>query len=187
MSILRNYTNEKHRAAEATPFVQYMLHGNITADDYAVFLQQMELVYRNIEYFAEISHLLHELPDIKRADYMREDLRELGYNVTEEPLPSIKKWCERIVYLYYTDKSQILAHVYVRHMGDMYGGKIIAKKVPGSGKCYGFEDRPALIKALDAKLSTDIVDEALVAFDLAIEFFNELQEKLNDRGSFNGS
>jgi heme oxygenase len=72
-------------------------------------------------------------------------------------------------------------------MGDMYGGKIIAKKVPGSGKCYGFEDRPALIKALDAKLSTDIVDEALVAFDLAIEFFNELQEKLNDRGSSNGS
>lgn len=183
MSVLREYTNAKHREAEATPFVQYMLHGDITTEDYAVFLQQMELVYRNIEYFAEISHLLHDLPDIKRADYMREDLKELGFNLAEEPLPSIKKWCERIVYLYYTDKSKILAHVYVRHMGDMYGGKIIAKKVPGSGKCYGFADRPALIKALDAKLSTDIVDEALVAFDLAIEFFNELQEKLNDRRS----
>lgn len=187
MSVLREYTNEKHRAAEATPFVQYMLHGNITLNDYAVYLQQMELVYRNIEYFAEISHLLHDLPDIKRSDYMREDLKELGFSVAEKPMSSISKWCERIVYLYYTDKSKILAHVYVRHMGDMYGGKIIAKKVPGSGKAYGFADRPALIKALDAKLSTDLVDEALTAFDLAIEFFNELEEKLRDRRTLDGS
>jgi heme oxygenase len=35
-----------------------------------------------------------------------------------------------------------------------------------------------LIKALDAKLSMEILDEALVAFDLAIDVFNELQEKI---------
>lgn len=179
MSILRDYTNDKHRQAEATPFVQYMLHGAITPAHYAEYLQQMHVVYSNIEYFGEISLLFHDLPDIKRADRMREDLEELGYTIAVPALPSVERWRQRIVDLYYSGrKDQILAHVYVRHMGDMYGGKVIAKRVPGSGRCYEFADRPGLIKALDAKLSMDILDEALRAFDLAIDVFNELQEKI---------
>jgi heme oxygenase len=179
MSILRDYTNDKHRAAEATPFVQYMLHGAITPDHYAQYLQQMHVVYSNIEYFGEISLLFYDLPDIKRADRMRQDLEELGYTIATPALPSVERWRQRIVDLYYSGrKDQILAHVYVRHMGDMYGGKVIAKRVPGAGRCYEFADRPALIKALDAKLSMEILDEALTAFDLAIDVFNELQEKI---------
>ena len=68
-----------------------------------------------------------------------------------------------------------MAHVYVRHMGDMYGGKAIAKRVPGSGRAYGFADRPALIRAFDSKLHVGLVNEALRAFDLAIDFFHELE------------
>jgi heme oxygenase len=179
MSILRDYTNDKHREAEATPFVQYMLHGAITPEHYALYLQQMHVVYSNIEYFGEISLLFQDLPDIKRAERMREDLEELGYTIDTPALPSVERWRQRIVDLYHTGRSdQILAHVYVRHMGDMYGGKVIAKRVPGSGRCYEFEDRPGLIRALDAKLSMAILDEALLAFDLAIDVFNELQEKI---------
>jgi heme oxygenase len=188
MSILREYTNEKHRQAEDTPFVQYMLHGSITPEDYAEYLQQMEHVYSNIEYFAELSGLTQDMPDLKRAEYMREDLKELGCTTTTDMLPSIARWRQRIVDLYHGDKKdQIMAHIYVRHMGDMYGGKVIAKRVPGSGKCYEFVDRPALIKVLDSKLSMDILDEALLAFDLAIDFFNELQEKIDERRKTNGS
>jgi hypothetical protein len=65
-------------------------------------------------------------------------------------------------------------------MGDLYGGKIIAKRVPGSGKAYQFEDRPALIKALDAKLSTELVEEAILGFELSMGIFDELQEKINE-------
>lgn len=181
MSVLRDYTNDKHREAEDTPFVQYMLHGNITVPHYARYLQQMYQVYSNIEYFAEISHLIQDFPDIKRAEYMRQDLEELGYGLAETYLPSIQRWRQRIVDLYYVgDKQQIMAHVYVRHMGDMYGGKAIAKRVPGSGRAYGFADRPALIRAFDAKLHTGLVDEALVAFDLAIDFFHELQQEIDN-------
>jgi heme oxygenase len=180
MSILRDYTNDKHREAEGTAFVQYMLHGQITPKHYAEYLQQMHMIYSNIEYFGEISLLFNDLPNIKRADRMRQDLEELGYTVAVPALPSVERWRQRIVDLYHSGrKDQILAHVYVRHMGDMYGGKVIAKRVPGSGRCYEFEDRPGLIKALDAKLSMSILDEALTAFDLAIDVFNELQEKIN--------
>lgn len=180
MSILRDYTNDKHREAESTPFVQYMLHGSITPEHYALYLQQMHVVYSNIEYFGEISLLFQDLPDIKRADRMRQDLEELGHTTVAPALPSVERWRQRIIDLYYSGRQdQILAHVYVRHMGDMYGGKVIAKRVPGSGRCYEFEDRPGLIKALDAKLSMKILDEALLAFDLAIDVFNELQKKIN--------
>jgi heme oxygenase len=191
MSILREHTNEKHRAVENTEFVQYMLHGNITADDYAVYLQQFHAVYLAIETHAEQAGMLADLPDIKRADRIRLDIEEQGYPVLpeEELLPAVQKWCQRIRDLYSSDQqNQIFAHVYVRHMGDMYGGKVIAKRVPGSGRSYEFADRPGLIKAFDAKLNMGLLDEALRAFDLAGELFEQLQQELtNGRTKTNGS
>jgi heme oxygenase len=141
----------------------------------------MYVVYSSIEYFAEISMILQDLPGIKRAENILDDINELGYSVKDKPLPATEKYRQRIVDLYYSDmKKLILAHVYVRHMGDLYGGKVIAKRVPGSGKMYQFEDRPGLIKALDAKLTLDIVEEALLGFDLASGIFDELMEKINE-------
>jgi heme oxygenase len=180
VSILRDYTNDKHREAEARPFVQYMLGGGIIENDYILFLQQMYNLYGTIEYFAEMSGLLHDLPDIRRAEYIREDLIELGATVAES-LPATRKYQHRIIELYHSNKKeQILAHVYVRHMGDMYGGKIIARRVPGSGRAYGFTDRPGVIKALDAKLTTDIVEESLRGFDLSMGIFDELWELMKN-------
>jgi heme oxygenase len=180
MSVLRDYTNEKHREAEDTPFVQYMLHGNITADHYAVYLQQMQAVYAAIETHAERAGLLEGFPDIRRSQYMLEDLAELGYDTDVELLSSIQRWCDHIESLSNSDQRDlIMAHVYVRHMGDMYGGKAIAKRVPGAGRAYGFQDRPALIKAFDARLHVGLVDEALKSFQFAIDFFHELQDKID--------
>jgi heme oxygenase len=180
MSILREHTNTKHREAEDTPFVQYMLHGNITVPDYALYLQQIQPIYAAIEHYAGVSGLLDNFPDIRRTAYMKEDIQELGYTLPETLLPSVRRWCQRIEDLYNSDQRDlIMAHVYVRHMGDMYGGKAIAKRVPGTGRCYQFEDRPALIKAFDARLHMGLLDEALGAFDLAVDFFHELQQEVD--------
>jgi heme oxygenase len=179
MSILREHTNTKHREAEDTPFVQYMLHGNITVPHYALYLQQIQAVYAAIEHHADVSGLLEDFPDIRRTAYMLKDIEELGYALPETLLPSVQRWCQRIEDLYNSDqRNLIMAHVYVRHMGDMYGGKVIAKRVPGTGLCYQFEDRPGLIKAFDSKLHMGLLPEALTAFDLAVDFFNELQQEI---------
>ena len=181
MSVLNEYTKEKHREVEAHPFVQHLLTGNIKPEHYALFLHQMYVIYSSIEYFAEISHILHDLPGIKRSSNIFDDIIELGYSVNDKALPATEKYRQHIVDLYYGDKKKlILAHVYVRHMGDLYGGKVIAKRVPGSGKMYQFDDRPGLIKALNAKLSVDIVDEALLGFDLSAAIFDEIWEKINE-------
>jgi heme oxygenase len=181
MSILNEYTKEKHREIESHPFVQYMLRGEITKPHYAMFLQQMYILYSNLEYYSEMSQLLTGLDGIKRAEYISQDIQELNYLMKFETFPGTEKYRQRIVELYYSDKKHLLfSHVYVRHMGDMYGGKAIAKRVPGSGKMYHFENRPQLIKTFDSKLTLDLIDEALTGFDLAAEIFDDIMEKINN-------
>jgi heme oxygenase len=183
MSILREYTNAKHRAVEEHPFVQMMMNGELSKEQHAMFLQQMYYVYREIEYFGELTGFFHDMRSIKRSESIKQDILELGYNVLQidELFPSTKAYREHIMKLYYDKRGdQILAHVYVRHMGDLYGGKLIARKVPGSGKAYQFDDRPALIKILNSKLSMDILDEALLAFDMSEAMFEDMLKKVNE-------
>jgi len=180
MSILNEHTKEKHVAVENSPYIQHILNKYITKEQYIRFLQEMFVVYSNIEYFAEMSGILSDLPGIKRSENIITDLVELGSGPGVLRMKSTEAWRARIIELYYSDKSKLLAHVYVRHMGDLYGGKVIAKRVPGSGMFYQFEERPTLIKNLNAKLTMDILPESLVAFDLAHAVFNELMEEINN-------
>jgi len=182
MSILREYTNHHHRWVEAKPFVQYLLGGTITKEHYIMYLQQFFRVYSNLEYYSELSGLLTDLPGLKRAENILKDLEELE-SVQLGPIwNSTEAYRKRITDLYYDQdkQKQLFAHVYVRHMGDLYGGKVIAKRVPGSGKAYEFDDRPGLIKAMDSKLSTDLVDEAILGFELSGQIFDELWEKIQN-------
>ena len=41
-----------------------------------------------------------------------------------------------------------MAHIYVRHFGDLFGGQMMKKVVVGSGKMYDFKNRSELIKEL---------------------------------------
>jgi heme oxygenase len=64
--------------------------------------------------------------------------------------------------------------MYVRHFGDMYGGAMIAKKVPGSGMMYYFEEKEELKEKLRSLLNDDMADEANRCFEFAIRLFEEL-------------
>ena len=64
--------------------------------------------------------------------------------------------------------------MYVRHMGDLFGGQYIAKAVPGSGKFYEFEDVEGLKTAIREELTDDLGDEARVAFEWAIKIMKDL-------------
>jgi heme oxygenase len=67
-----------------------------------------------------------------------------------------------------------MAHIYVRHFGDMYGGQMLKKVVPSQGRMYEFKDRAELINRVRSKLSDDLGDEANKAFDFVLELFDEL-------------
>lgn len=179
MSILNEYTKEKHREVEASSFVQYMIQGTMTRDHYIIFLQQIYHVYNNIEHFAKLAGFLDGLPDIERAGYILEDLKEMDADKAAILMPSIEQYCAHLNHLYLEGpRKNLLAHVYVRHMGDMYGGKFIAQRVPGPTRSYQFADRSAVIKALNEKLSIDLVPEALLAFDMSMNIFNDMAQAM---------
>jgi hypothetical protein len=67
-------------------------------------------------------------------------------------------------------------------MGDLSGGQMIAKRIPGSGKYYQFGDEPEKIKeAIRSKLDDSLADEAIICFDYAARFFEEMMSVVNEQ------
>ena len=79
------------------------------------------------------------------------------------------------------DPDKLMAHIYVRHMGDLSGGQMISKKVPGSGTMYKFDDDVDILKEkIRAKLNDSMADEAKIAFDFATKLFQQMDELGNE-------
>lgn len=75
------------------------------------------------------------------------------------------------------DRDALMAHVYVLYMGDMSGGQMIKKKIPGEGRMYDFEgDIPAIKDKIRELTTDDMADEAKWVFDSATQLFQELME-----------
>jgi heme oxygenase len=104
------------------------------------------------------------------ADYL-----ELKTDTEAEPqiLPVVERYIKYILSIK-DDPKKLMAHLYVRHMGDLAGGQMIAKRVPGSGNYYKFENPDVLKAAIRERLSDDMADEAKVCFQYATEFFQEM-------------
>lgn len=172
---LKEATYDLHKVAETTQFAQLLLSGNITKEVYACYLTNLLPIYQAIENSAMNAGVLDSIEDIVRADKIKADLEEL--DVDTQPLFfSTYQYIEHINKLGAPD---ILAHVYTRHFGDLYGGQIVKSKVPGSGAMYEFIDRTKLIEKTRAKLTDDLAPEARVAFTFAIYLFEDLTSEFN--------
>lgn len=178
MTILRESTNAKHREVESLPMIQCIMKGP-TVDQYVYYLFELKEIYKVIELLASKAGVFEDLPGIERYDSICKDLKELKSNYTRELMQSTKNYIDHL-HKISNDKHLLLAHVYVRHMGDLYGGKLMARVVPGSGKTYEFADRPGIIKKFNEKLTMDLADEANLAFDYFIKIFDELWENLDE-------
>jgi len=176
---LKELTKDLHTNAERTIFAKKLVTGNISTEEYANYLWQMVLVYTGIENIADELGQLDNLPDIKRASKIYADCLELvgpHHNLTW--LPETLDYYRYLLDLY-NDRDRrhlIKAHLYCRHMGDLFGGQIIAKKVPGSGKFYQFEDADNLKQRIRAELTDDLGEEARVAFEWAIKLMQALNK-----------
>ena len=71
-----------------------------------------------------------------------------------------------------------MAHIYTRHMGDLSGGQMIRKKIPGKGKLYDFQDPDGLKKAIRERLNDDMADEAKICFEFATKLFQEMMNEV---------
>lgn len=177
MSNLRELTKEAHTNAERSAFVKILFSGSINPKLYATYLKNQHPQYEILEVCAMPHNLFSGLPDTRRAPAILSDFIELwGEDNTETPqmCPVVDDYMRHILSIKH-DPKLLMAHIYVRHMGDLSGGQMIAKRVPGSGRMYQFGDDPEKIKeAIRSKLDDSMAEEAKVCFEFARRFFDEM-------------
>lgn len=173
---LKELTHEQHRTAETQPFVKVLFSGKIDSKIYAIYLFNQHRMYDVLEACAMMHGLLNDYPTIRRSPNIFSDFEELWEDKNSRPniLPSTDRYIKYVMSIK-DDPKKLLAHLYVRHFGDLSGGQMIAKRVPGNGKYYQFDGDTNQIKnILRQKLDDSLADEARVCFQYATEFFQDM-------------
>lgn len=179
MATLKELTWEFHKNAERSDFARKLLKGQLSTEKYAEYLFNQYHVYEALERWAKKAGLLNGIEDICRADAIKQDIDFLMHGGFKLKPSSVR--CADWYHHLYTFKPELLmAHIYVRHFGDLHGGQMIARKVPGEGHYYKFNDAEGLIAKVRSRLEgkEDLYkDEAIKCFEFATELFKELDDE----------
>jgi len=201
---LKQGTSESHRAAENVHFVRNFIKGIIPRELFVQLLHNLCHVYSALE--EELDRhaskslwvALHRPQQLARTQALHQDLFWFtGRRMPEEPAtPATADYVARIRFLAQSNPLLLLAHAYTRYLGDLSGGRILARVArraldlpeDGSGlKFYEFENihegakefKHWYRKTLDGLSLTEeevrtVVAEANVAFALNMRMFEEL-------------
>jgi len=208
---LKSGTAESHQAAEDVHFVQNFIRGKIDRQLFADFTLSLYHVYQKLESALDQHapthfNTCHFPKELSRRDTLEEDVDFwMGSNpaTTTQVSPATQDYIDRLDFIASTDPLLLLAHAYTRYMGDLSGGKILARVAKramnlseGDGLAfYEFVNVPSskLFKDLyrrsldDLELTkseiSKIVVEANVAFVLNMRIFEELDVKANIPGA----
>ena len=170
---------KQHSNAERQKFAGVLMSGKISEESYLKYLQNQFYCYYTLE-----NHSKFNLPDdrLKRSDNILEDIQELKqtdgemYNMRDALTESTKDYIKYVKDNINTQED-FMAHVYVRYLGDLRGGQMISKKVPGSGKYYEFDEPEELANSIYSNIYDDMADEAKKVFDYATKLFKEMDTK----------
>lgn len=176
---LKELTAANHRSAERKEFASILLSGKIEPLLYYKYLVNQSQNYIVLESALRELAFPDEFRSIFRAQRILEDMRELeetyGFTDSMYITRSTDEYANHIEKLLLDNNVDgVIAHLYVRHFGDMYGGAIIAKRVPGSGKMYQFESKEEMKQNIRLLLNDSMADEANKCFSFAISLFEEL-------------
>ena len=175
---LKELTWENHQNAERMVVARKLLKG-MPAPEYHKFIYNQYVQYEALEVAARAAGMLEGIEGICRAPGMLADMEELeeefGIERDESVLCPVVQ--EYVDYVNNLEGEGLIAHIYVRHFGDMYGGQMIKKRNPGSGKMYEFNDVEQLKTTIRAMLHDDMADEANICFEFAMQLFEELDNE----------
>jgi heme oxygenase len=200
---LRDRTAALHAVAERSGIAREILRGAATRTGYALFLRNLLPVYQAMERGLEArrdSPLIapFALPSVYRAAALESDLVALCGDRWPESLawlPAARRYAQHVDDCAQGDGARLIAHAYVRYLGDLSGGQVLRRLLArslGIGsealRFYDFPDIPdaerfkaAYRRTLDrsAGLMRDpaaVVEEAALAFELNIELSEAVRE-----------
>jgi heme oxygenase (biliverdin-producing, ferredoxin) len=203
---LREGTKHSHTMAENTAFMKCFLKGIVEREPFRKLIGNLYLVYSALE--AELQRYsthpvvsLIYFPDLNRKANLEKDLafyygEDWGEQISA--LDAGKTYVARIEEIAQTEPALLVAHAYVRYMGDLSGGQSLKKIVrsaldlpadQGTG-LHEFEQLPTVeaIRAfkvkyrdalnalpIDDALAEKIIAEANYAFELNRNVVHELE------------
>ena len=176
---LKDAIAEKHSLAEKMPFNQRMFRGELSKDEYILYLSQQLAIFDSIERF-ELPH-----PSLKRSVNIFLDIKELmelkdGESLDIKPLVATNEYRK---YLNTLTQEELLPHVYLNYLALMFGGQMMKAKTPGSGRMYEFDgDMREIAGSIRAIQKDEWADEANKALDYNIAIFDELQRVSESAG-----
>lgn len=164
--ILKTETKHHHTMAERSAFSVALVKGVYTEENWIDYLSNLYWCYKIVEM---------KLPIIKSWGYERSNLilADLGNNYGRVH-GSTYEYVEHVSRL---NDTQILAHLYVRWLGDLNGGHLIANRCPYNHSYLIWENRDSakeIIKTYITHYQTEIMNEAKAAFAWAERLNSEL-------------
>jgi heme oxygenase (biliverdin-producing, ferredoxin) len=199
---LRGETEALHRSAERSRFMGALLRGRMDRPAYCALLLNLHAVYAVLEP-ALMRHAQHPLiapvflPGLWRSAALAADLGALqgsSWAVAGELQSACLRYVQRLCEVDAAQPGLLLAHAYVRYLGDLSGGQMLRRIVadsmklpPGIGVAFYDFGPPAETLALaqafrdgldavvvDPALADALVAEAVLAFELHRSLFDEL-------------
>jgi heme oxygenase len=150
---LRDATLDVHRRAEEEPFIADLMAGRLSGAEFARLTGQLRSVYAALEPAVtdmRANGLLADLfdPRLDRLAAIDHDLRALANGDATglvAPLATTRAYVDRL-HAVADSPARLLAHHYVRYLGDLSGGQIIASLMR---RHYGIGDEALTFYAFD--------------------------------------
>jgi heme oxygenase len=177
---LKEAIAEKHSLAEKMTFNQRMFNGELSKEEYIAYLCQQLGIFDAIERGRKLPH-----PSLNRVDNVLKDIQELmeigdDAGLEIDLLDSTESY---FLYLKSLSDEEILPHIYLNYLAIMFGGQMMKKNVPGSGKMYDFDgDMREIAGSIRAIQKDEWADEANKALDYNIAILDELQRVSESAG-----
>ncbi len=133
---LREFTAQAHRQAEGADFVKKLFRGQFTDSEYIQYLWALREIYVEMEKWMEkqSQHPALSLvffPELFRTQSLNQDLQAWA-GTTEPEVPNhlqaeVDNYIHRLKELAENRPELIVAHAYVRYLGDLSGGEMLGR------------------------------------------------------------
>ncbi|XP_045903519.1 heme oxygenase-like [Micropterus dolomieu] len=205
---IKKVTKDSHVRAENTELMLSFQRGKVTLEQYKLLLCSLHEVYQALEEELDRNSNhpgvtpIYFPAELARLEAIEKDLEYFYGRDWREKIvvpAATKRYCHRLRQIGKENPEFLIAHAYTRYLGDLSGGQVlgrIAQKSMGLKSSEGLSffafpgvSSPNLFKQLyrsrmnSVELTEEerngVLEEAVRAFELNIQVFDDLQKTLN--------